>query len=93
MEVVWREGEANVREVLDALNGQGAKQRAYTTVMTIMRRLDAKGLLDRRRRGRADIYAPCLSREGYLRARAEARRCPHDPGAGGPKDPWRPSGA
>lgn len=72
MEVVWRQGEANVREVLEALNGQGAKQRAYTTVMTIMRRLDAKGLLHRRRRGRADIYEPCLSHEEYLNARAEA---------------------
>ncbi len=72
MEEVWRVGEANVREVLHALNGQGAKQRAYTTVMTIMQRLDTKGLLRRRRRGRTDIYEPCLSREEYLRARAEA---------------------
>ncbi|HEV2753502.1 MAG TPA: BlaI/MecI/CopY family transcriptional regulator [Solirubrobacteraceae bacterium] len=72
MEEVWRRGEANVRDVLEALNGQGAKQRAYTTVMTIMRRLDGKGLLCRRRAGRTDIYRACLSREEYLRARAEA---------------------
>ncbi|MCP9490454.1 MAG: BlaI/MecI/CopY family transcriptional regulator [Solirubrobacteraceae bacterium MAG38_C4-C5] len=72
MEEIWRVGEANVREVLHALNGQGPKQRAYTTVMTIMQRLDTKGLLRRRRSGRTDIYKPCLSREDYLQARAQA---------------------
>jgi predicted transcriptional regulator len=71
MEEVWRREEANVRAVLDALNAQGAKQRAYTTVMTIMRRLDDKGMLCRRRAGRTDIYEACLSREEYLRARAQ----------------------
>ncbi len=37
MEQVWQRGEATVREVLEALNA-GRKQRAYTTVMTIMAR-------------------------------------------------------
>lgn len=72
MEEVWHRGEANVREILDALNARGAKQRAYTTVMTIMQRLHAKGLLRRRRAGRTDIYEPCFSRDEYLNARAEA---------------------
>lgn len=72
MEEVWRQGESSVRAVLEALNAQQPKQRAYTTVMTIMQRLDRKGLLQRRRDGRTDIYAPRLSREDYLRARAEA---------------------
>ncbi len=72
MEEVWRQGESSVRAVLEALNARQPKQRAYTTVMTIMQRLDRKGLLQRRRDGRTDIYAPRLSREDYLRARAEA---------------------
>lgn len=72
MEEVWRVGEANVRAVLHALNARGAKQRAYTTVMTTMQRLDTKGLLCRRRAGRTDVYQPCLSREDYLEARAQA---------------------
>ena len=72
MEEVWRVGEANVRAVLHALNARGAKQRAYTTVMTIMQRLDTKGLLCRRRAGRTDVYQPCLSRDDYLEARAQA---------------------
>ncbi len=69
MEEVWRRGEATVREVLEALN-RGPRQRAYTTIMTIMVRLDAKGLLARRRKGRADVYRPVLDREAYLDARA-----------------------
>jgi predicted transcriptional regulator len=72
MKEVWRRDEVTVRQVLEALN-RGSKQRAYTTVMTIMARLDEKGLLERRRQGRADVYKPRLSREQYLAARAEAQ--------------------
>jgi predicted transcriptional regulator len=71
MEEIWRRDEATVRQVLEALNA-GPKQRAYTTIMTIMARLDAKGLLSRVRAGKTDIYRPRLSREEYLRARAQA---------------------
>ena len=72
MEEVWRRNAATVRDVLDALNRDGAKQRAYTTIMTIMSRLDEKGLLTRQRRGRADLYRPVMSREDYQRARARS---------------------
>jgi predicted transcriptional regulator len=73
MEVVWERGEASVREVMQALNADAQKRRAYTTYMTIMARLDGKGMLDRRRDGRTDFYRPTFSREQYadLRARDE----------------------
>jgi predicted transcriptional regulator len=69
MDQIWRNDEATVRQVLEALN-QGRRERAYTTVMTIMSRLQAKGMLRRRRRGRSDVYRPVLSREQYAQARA-----------------------
>lgn len=72
MELVWARGQSSVRETLDELNRRGEKQRAYTTVMTTMARLDAKGLLSRRRVGKGDIYSPVMSREEYLEARAQA---------------------
>jgi predicted transcriptional regulator len=72
MEEVWRRGEATVRDVRQALNARTDRIRAYTTVLTVMTRLDGKGLLVRRRAGRLDVYAPAVSREDYLRARAEA---------------------
>jgi predicted transcriptional regulator len=73
MDQVWGRGEASVREVMEALNAGGDKPRAYTTYMTIMARLDGKGLLERRRQGKTDFYTPRYSRDQYadLRARAE----------------------
>lgn len=72
MEVVWALREANCRATLEALNARHARKRAYTTVMTTMSRLDGKGMLRRRREGRTDVYAPVMSREEYLAARASA---------------------
>ena len=71
MEEVWRNDESTVREVLTALNDGGEKTRAYTTVMTIMARLDTQGLLTRERRGKTDVYTPLMSRDQYLSALAE----------------------
>jgi len=65
MEVVWDRGEASVRDVMEALNANAAKPRAYTTYMTVLARLHAKELLRRRREGKSDLYAPELTREQY----------------------------
>ena len=73
MEEVWARGEATVRDVQEALNARAAKVRAYTTVLTVMTRLDGKGMLVRRRAGRLDVYAPAMPRSQYLRARAESQ--------------------
>jgi predicted transcriptional regulator len=72
MKVVWEQGEASVREVMRALNAAAPKERAYTTYMTIMARLDAKGLLARRREGKTDFYRPTYSRHEYADVRAGA---------------------
>ena len=73
MEEVWRRGaEVTVRDVYSELNSRRSRERAYTTVMTIMRRLADKGLLERRRQGKTDVYRALLSRVEYLEARANA---------------------
>jgi predicted transcriptional regulator len=72
MEEVWARGEACVREVMDAVNARGGADRAYTTYMTIMARLDGKGLLTRRREGKTDFYQAVYSRERYADLRAGA---------------------
>jgi predicted transcriptional regulator len=72
MDDIWRLGDVNVRTVMDALNARSEKQRKYTTIMTIMSRLDRKGLLARRREGKTDFYSPSMSRDEYLEARAHA---------------------
>ena len=73
MDELWERGEASVREVMESLNTGADKERAYTTYMTIMARLDGKGLLERRRDGKTDFYSPLFTRDQYadLRARAE----------------------
>jgi predicted transcriptional regulator len=72
MEQVWRQGEATVRGVRDAINATADKERAYTTVMTVMSNLDRKGLLMRRRDGKTYFYRAPLSRQDYFDARARA---------------------
>ncbi len=70
MNIVWATGETPVRTVLGILNAQSGRDRAYTTVMTVMANLARKGLLTRRREGRTDLYSAAVSRDGYTEARA-----------------------
>lgn len=73
MAEVWRQGgQTTVRAVMAALNRSANKERAYTTVMTIMSRLARKGFLTRERQGKTDMYAPVVTREEYLELRARA---------------------
>jgi predicted transcriptional regulator len=66
MEVLWTNGDSNVRDVVDRLE----RPLAYTTIMTTLDRLFKKGLLDRRREARAFIYSARVSREQWERGRA-----------------------
>jgi predicted transcriptional regulator len=59
MDVVWERGEVSVREACARVD----PDIAYTTVMTTMDRLYKKGLLTRRKVGRAFVYAATASRE------------------------------
>lgn len=54
MEIAWRRGEVSVRDVFGAFEGRIA----YTTLMTTLHRLYRKGMLERRKQGRAFLYAP-----------------------------------
>ncbi len=72
MEQLWKTGEASVRSVMQELNKAAGRERAYTTYMTIMARLHKKGLLIRRREGKADHYAPAYTRDEYMALRASA---------------------
>ena len=67
MNALWPIGEASVRDIRAQM--YAARPRAYTTIMTIMDRLARKGIVERRRVGRAWLYRPNLSAE---EARAHA---------------------
>jgi predicted transcriptional regulator len=59
MNTLWPIGEGTVREIRDLLAPR--TPRAYTTIMTIMDRLARKGIVERRKAGRAYVYRPSLS--------------------------------
>jgi BlaI family transcriptional regulator, penicillinase repressor len=67
MNTLWPMGEATVREIRDGLAAR--RPRAYTTIMTIMDRLARKGVVERRKVGRAYKYVAQLSADD---ARAQA---------------------
>ena len=57
MDAVWAASDpVSVREVLDTLNGRRSEPLAYTTVMTVMNRLVAKGVLTRIGQRRSYVY-------------------------------------
>lgn len=63
MQALWDRPDEylSVRQTLPLIAGDPA----YTTVMTVLNRLYEKGLLRRRREGRAWAYRSALSREAY----------------------------
>jgi predicted transcriptional regulator len=63
MEVVWARGSATVAEVVEALEGKDA----YTTILTLMRILKAKGYLSSRKEGRAFVFVPKVDRDTVAR--------------------------
>lgn len=70
MQVLWEQGPSTVAEVRDHLPGQPA----YTTVLTILRNLEAKEYVGHSEEGRAHRYralvAPEAARHSALRALA-----------------------
>lgn len=72
MTELWTLGEGTSGQVRESLNARLPRQRAYTTVLSVLTRLHDKGLLHRRRSGRADIYTPTLTEAEYRLRRAGA---------------------
>jgi BlaI family penicillinase repressor len=62
LEVVWDLREASVHQVREILERRG-KKRAYTTVLSVMQKLEKAGWLEHRAVGRRYLYRPVQSRE------------------------------
>lgn len=66
MSILWRLGEATVREVQDAIDRDDRP--AYTTVQTIVQRLEQKGAVRRtRKEGNALFFEPAITRKSVYR--------------------------
>ena len=64
MKLVWQRDSATVRDVYEALLGR--RKIAYTTVMTMMKILETKGYLKKRRQERAFVYRPAHPKEKVI---------------------------
>jgi BlaI family transcriptional regulator, penicillinase repressor len=66
METLWTRGEASIREMQEAF--AAAKRPGYTTVQTIVYRLEAKGVVRRVRKvGNFHMFAATVSRDAAER--------------------------
>ena len=63
MSIVWDQGEAKVKDILAAL--PVGRPLAYTSVSTILRILEKKGVLASRKEGRAHVYYPLVAKSDY----------------------------
>jgi BlaI family penicillinase repressor len=61
LKALWGIGEGTVRDVRHVMVGN--RNLAYTTVMTVLDRLEKRGGVSRRKQGRSFVYVPKLSRE------------------------------
>jgi BlaI family transcriptional regulator, penicillinase repressor len=66
LKVLWRDGEATVREICDRMNEAGAKL-AYTTVLSLLQVMEQKGLVRHRQSGKAYSYAATVQRDSTFR--------------------------
>ena len=64
LKALWELGEGTVREVLEKLGPQ--RGWAYTTAQTMLVRLQEKGCVARKKRGRAFVFRPLFTRDELL---------------------------
>jgi predicted transcriptional regulator len=68
MKVLWRRGPVSVAEVQQRLSGGPL---AYTTVATMLRKMEDRGLVRHRGEGRKFIYTPAVTAEEVTRSMSD----------------------
>jgi len=64
LRLVWQIGKATVQEVCGRLPAN--RRIAYATVQTLLRRLEKKGYVRHRRKGKAHVFRPAVRREDVI---------------------------
>ncbi len=65
LSVLWENGPLPVRAVREAM--PDGKERAYTSVLSVMQVMEKKGLIGHTARGPANVYHPRVKRQEVLR--------------------------
>lgn len=68
LKILWDRGEAGVAEVHAALSRQ---RLAYTTIATMLRKMEVRGLVTHRAEGRAYLYRAAVAEERVSQGMAE----------------------
>ena len=69
MQVLWQRGHATVAEVHEAVAGE--RDLAYTTVATMLRKMDARGLVRHDLDGRSFVYQAAVEADVVSRGMAD----------------------
>ena len=69
MKILWERREATVGEVHEGL--ADGKNLAYTTIATMLRKMEAKGLVTHRAEGRSFVYLPKVAEADVSRSMAD----------------------
>ena len=69
MQALWDRPEATVAEVHQALGPESSL--AYTTVATMLRKMEARGLVDHRNEGRSFVYRAVIAADEVTRSMAD----------------------
>ena len=64
MEVLWNRGESSVSDILNSFPSD--KNISYSTVITVTNRMAKKGLLKKRKVGKAYFYKPTYNKEQFF---------------------------
>jgi BlaI family transcriptional regulator, penicillinase repressor len=66
MHYIWQHGPSTVHAVHDALNNEpGAQKLAYTTILTVMRNLARRKILNQKASGRSHVFEPLVDEDSY----------------------------
>ena len=66
MHYIWENGPSTVHAVHDSLNAEpGAPKLAYTTILTVMRNLAKRKVLDQKPAGRSHMFEPLVDEQTY----------------------------
>jgi len=69
LELLWEGEELSIKEVQQRLEAE--KKVNFNTVMTVMKRLVDKGVLQKRTKGRTSFFKPIQSRDEFFEAQSK----------------------
>ena len=69
MKVLWERGEATVADIHQGL--PDSRNLAYTTMATMLRKMDARGLVKHRLQGRSFVYRAAIAEAAVSRGMAD----------------------